>query len=78
MNEEISEVIRRKDATSFIEKNSVVEKDSICLDEWLFAFSKLYFEEIIIFQKFLQDYRKTTASKGPFGKEIPVPVVPAE
>ena len=59
-------MVRRKDAESFVHKHSMIREKQVLLDEWIFAFSKLLFEEKLIFNKFMDDYRLSVENKGPF------------
>ena len=48
---------------------AICNKSTVNLDEWLFAFSKLYVCDEAAFDKFLEDYDKAVASQGKL-KEI--------
>lgn len=69
MNQDISEIIRKRDAESFILHNAIVNRKTVSLDEWLFAFAKLYYEEKLIFNKFLQDF-ETAKENNPIFAEF--------
>jgi hypothetical protein len=45
-----------KDARDFINSVAICNKTVVNIDEWLFAFSKLYVVDYSIFEKFISDY----------------------
>jgi len=53
-----------KDAEDFMKDTSLINKSEVCLEEWLFSFSKLYACDQKVFQKFIDDYNQAVTSKG--------------
>jgi ankyrin repeat protein len=58
-----------RDAEDFIEEVAIINKKDVCLDEWLFSFSKLLFCDPRIFKKFIEDYKNAKiANFGSFSE----------
>ncbi|KRX01603.1 Ankyrin repeat-containing domain [Pseudocohnilembus persalinus] len=56
--------IIQKDAKDFIKWAAICNRETVNLDEWLFAFSKLYGSDQGVFYKFIQDYNEQSTKKG--------------
>jgi len=54
----ISNQALTRDAEDFIEEVAIINKKDVCLEEWLFSFSKLLFCDQRVFNKFIDDYEK--------------------
>ena len=57
-------LIAEKDAKEFLNGCAVLNQETVSLDEWLFAFSKLFVGEPEEFEKFIADYDARVAEKG--------------
>lgn len=55
-----------KDARDFINSVAVCNKTVVNIDEWLFAFSKLFVVDISIYDKFIADYEIALSARGRF------------
>lgn len=55
-----------KDARDFINSVAICNKTVVNIDEWLFAFSKLYVVDYSIFEKFISDYDQAVTTRGRF------------
>jgi len=64
--DEVSEEEAEKDAKDFIASCALLDKESVNLDEWMFAFAKLWVCDPGAFQKFVDDYDSAVDRKGPF------------
>ena len=74
VEETLTESAAEKDAKDFMKWTAICNKSTVNLDEWLFAFSKLYVCEEAAFDKFLEDYDKAVASQGKL-KEINIWII---
>lgn len=53
-----------RDAEDFITECAIINGQDVSLDEWLFAFSKLYYCEKKAFNKFVSDYDRAVNDAG--------------
>mmetsp|Transcript_22427 Transcript_22427/g.25966 ORF Transcript_22427/g.25966 Transcript_22427/m.25966 type:complete len:236 (+) Transcript_22427:31-738(+) len=63
---DISDDDALKDAKEFIESVAVCNKNTVNLDEWLFAFSKLAVAEPKLLTRFINDYEAAVERNGSF------------
>lgn len=59
-----------RDAEEFLEEVAIINRTDVCLDEWIYAFSKLLFCDKSAFNKFLNDYESACNTAGGSFSEI--------
>ncbi|KAL4497395.1 hypothetical protein ABPG72_011330 [Tetrahymena utriculariae] len=64
IDEQINDGGIEKDAKDFIKACAICNKETVNIDEWIFAFSKLYAVDQAAFDKFVDDYDKAVEKKG--------------
>ncbi len=64
IEDSISEAKAEKDANDFLKSSAICNKHSVNVDEWVFAFSKLYICDPDEFNKFIEDYDKAVSLQG--------------
>ncbi|EGR28615.1 hypothetical protein IMG5_171770 [Ichthyophthirius multifiliis] len=64
IDDTINDNIAEKDAKDFIKSCSVCNKEGVNIDEWIFAFSKLFAVDQPAFEKFIEDYDQAVTKKG--------------
>lgn len=60
----VSKTALARDAEDFIGECAVINAEDVCLDEWLFSFSKLYYCDKKTFNKFITDYDNAVNRAG--------------
>ena len=60
----VSNTVLMRDAEDFIEDVAVINRQDVCLDEWLFSFSKLLYCDKKVFEKFISDYEQAINTAG--------------
>ena len=65
-----STYIAEKDANDFIASSALIDGEYVSLEEWLFAWAKLFFCEKKIYDKFFDAYEEAVREVGMSFKEF--------
>jgi len=66
MEEQVNDNMASKDANDFISSCAICNKQTVNLDEWIFAFAKLAAVDTETYDKFISEYEAALEKKGKF------------